>query len=57
MDIKILSMYTGFSRMKVKRHTKPRYFQKLSEEDLDKYVYAFGLKNRNELTNITTNED
>jgi len=52
MDMKILAMYTGFSRFRIKRHFKPKYFKKLSAKELDKYVYAFGLKDRNELINI-----
>jgi hypothetical protein len=57
MDVKILSMYTGFSRFKVKRHFKPKYFSKLTNEQLDKYVYAFALKERSQLTNFSANED
>jgi hypothetical protein len=49
MDLKLLASYTGFSRFRVKRHFKPKIFKNLSNEKLDKYVYAFGLKNREEL--------
>jgi hypothetical protein len=57
MDIKLLASYSGFSRFKVKRHFNPKVFKKLSDEKLDKYVYAFGMKTREELFTITTNED
>jgi hypothetical protein len=53
MDLKLLASYTGFSRFRVKRHFKPKIFNKLSNEKLDKYVYAFGLKNREELFNTS----
>ena len=53
MDIKILSLYTGFSRFKIRRHFKPKHFNKLTSEQLDKYAYAFGFKDKNELTNFT----
>jgi hypothetical protein len=49
MDVKILAAYTGYSRLKVKRHFKPEIFKKLSDEKLDRYVYAFGLENRDGL--------
>jgi hypothetical protein len=49
MDIKLLASYTGFSRFKIKRHFKPEIFNKLSNEKLDKYVYAFGMKEREDL--------
>lgn len=57
MDIKLLAAYTGFSRFKIRRHFKPDNFKKLSEENLDRYVYAFGLKKREDLYIITTDED
>lgn len=57
MDVKILASYTGFSRFKVRRHFKPDVFKKLSEEKLDKYVYAFGLKDRSEIFKIYKDED
>lgn len=57
MDIKLLASYSGFSRFKVKRHFKPEIFKKLSEEKLNKYVYAFGLKNTSELLNISKDEN
>lgn len=53
MDVKILSMYTGFSRFKVKRHCKPKHFDKLSDQQLEKYAYAFGLDDISQLKNFT----
>jgi len=52
MDIKLLASYTGFSRFRIKRHFKPDVFKNLTNEKLDKYIYAFGLKERNELFKI-----
>lgn len=52
MDVKLLSSYTGFSRFRIKRHFKPDVFKNLTNEKLDKYIYAFGLKERNELFKI-----
>jgi hypothetical protein len=49
MDIKLLASYTGFSRFRITRHFKPNIFKRLSNEKLDKYVYAFGLKRREDL--------
>jgi hypothetical protein len=53
MDIKILSLYTGFSRFRIRKHFKPKHFNRLTPEQLDKYAYAFGFKDRSELTNFT----
>ncbi len=44
MDINILSGYTGISRFKVKKHMKPRGFNKIKPSDLDKYAKAFSIK-------------
>jgi hypothetical protein len=52
MNTSLLASYTGFSRFRIKRHFKPNVFKKLSEEKLDKYVYAFGLKERSDLFKI-----
>ncbi|NJK85912.1 MAG: hypothetical protein HC906_08035 [Bacteroidales bacterium] len=52
MDVKLLSSYTGFSGFKVKRHFKPNNFNKLTDTELDKYVYAFGLKEKKDLFKI-----
>ncbi len=52
MDKKLLASYTGFSRFRITRHFKPNIFKRLSDKKLDKYVYAFGLKKREDLFNI-----
>ncbi|MCO5241739.1 MAG: hypothetical protein M9904_16970 [Chitinophagaceae bacterium] len=51
MNIDILSAYTGFWKWQVKRHLKPRIFEKLSDQKLQRYATAFDvtvedLKNR-----------
>ena len=53
MDMKILSMYTGFSRFAIKRHCKPKHFNKLNDQQLEKYAYAFGLDEISQLKNFT----
>lgn len=40
MDVKLLSKYVGFSRCKVKKHLKPKHFNKLDENNLKKYADA-----------------
>lgn len=57
MHTKLVASYTGFSRLKVRRHFKPHIFNKLSDTILDRYVYAFGLKTREDLLNIDMHED
>ena len=57
MNTKLVASYTGLSRWKIKRHFKPQVFKKLKEDTLDKYVYAFGLKNREDLPKLDFNED
>jgi hypothetical protein len=57
MHVKLLASYTGFSRFKVKRHFKPQVYDKLSDNILDKYVYAFGLKSREDLQKFDFDED
>ncbi len=52
MDVKILSEYTGFWRMTVKKHFKPKNFKKLSEKQLKKYAEAFRMQSINELTSF-----
>ncbi len=41
MDVFVLSKYTGFWKMTVKRHMKPAVFQSLSEAKLSIYAKAF----------------
>ena len=50
MDTKLLASYVKLPRYKVKRHFKPKVFSKLPAQILDKYVYAFGLKQKEDLT-------
>ncbi|MCG8700231.1 MAG: hypothetical protein MI922_19415 [Bacteroidales bacterium] len=52
MTKKLVSAYTGYSRLKINKHFKPKVYEKLSDKILDKYVYAFGLKSVDELNNI-----
>src|SRR5210317_90813 len=40
MDVKLLAKYVGMSRCKVRRHMKPRHFDKLQQPVLDKYAEA-----------------
>jgi hypothetical protein len=57
MHVKLVASYTGLPRWKVKRHFKPDVFHKLPDHILDKYVYAFGLKSREDLQNLDADED
>ncbi|MBX3239216.1 MAG: hypothetical protein KIT80_10570 [Chitinophagaceae bacterium] len=41
MDIPIIAGYTGFWQWQVKRHLKPRVFEKLSSRKLEKYASVF----------------
>lgn len=41
MDMAILSGYTGFWKWTIKRHLKPKNFNKLSTKKLQKYADAF----------------
>lgn len=43
MDVKILSAYTGFWGITIKRHLKYGPFQKLSEQRLKKYAEVFDI--------------
>jgi hypothetical protein len=56
MDLKLLSEYTGISKWRIKRHLKPKNFNKLDHETLSKYASAFettisSLKNFNDYLN------
>ncbi|MBN1186275.1 MAG: hypothetical protein JXB49_28620 [Bacteroidales bacterium] len=57
MNVKLVAAYTGYSKIKVKKHFKPSVFNKLTNKQLEKYLYTFGLKNIDELRNIDENED
>lgn len=41
MDIDIVAAYTGLWKWRVKRHLKPRVFNKLSKKVLEKYANVF----------------
>ena len=41
MDLEIVAAYTGFWKWQIKRHLKPRVFEKLSERKLKKYAEVF----------------
>lgn len=43
MDISVLSAYVGMWQWRVKRHTKPAVFKKLSDSTLKKYADTFGI--------------
>lgn len=57
MDVKLLSSYVKLPRYKVKRHCNPKIYSGLSAQTLDKYIYAFGLKQRDDLLKFELNED
>ncbi|BAU54315.1 hypothetical protein [Mucilaginibacter gotjawali] len=56
MDIGILADYTGFWKWQIKRHLKPKVFNRLSSKKLQKYATAFDVKVE-ELKNMTIHED
>jgi hypothetical protein len=41
MDVKMLSLYAGLSRWRVKRHLKPRVFRRLNPAILERYAKVF----------------
>jgi hypothetical protein len=43
MDLQLLSDYTGFWKITIKRHMKPSVFKQLSEKKLNKYAGAFDI--------------
>lgn len=43
MDIAILSSYVGYWKWRVKRHFKPYVFEKLSQNQLQKYADVFDI--------------
>lgn len=43
MNISMLSSYTGFWRLKVRRHFKPSVYKKLSDKTLMKYAEVFSM--------------
>jgi len=54
MNLRLLSQYAGIPKWKVKRHLKPRVFQKLADETLGKYARALDIT-IDELTNFEAN--
>ena len=42
-SIGLLSSYTGISKRHIKKHLKPENFNRLDEETLKKYAFAFGI--------------
>jgi len=51
MDTGLLAKYMGLWRWKVKRHLKPKYFNRLSDDILQRYAEIFDLTSA-ELKNI-----
>ena len=43
MDIKLVASYMGMWRLTVKRHLKPKNFNKLSDETLRRYAEVFNI--------------
>jgi hypothetical protein len=43
MEISILSQYTGFWKLTIKRHFKPNVFKKLSDNKLANYAKVFNI--------------
>ncbi|WPO82482.1 hypothetical protein SD427_17230 [Chryseobacterium sp. JJR-5R] len=43
MDLQVLSAYVGMWQWRVKRHTKPKIFNTLSESVLKRYADTFGI--------------
>ncbi len=43
MDFTVLSGYTGFWKWQIRRHLKPRVFNKLKDSRLKRYADAFGI--------------
>lgn len=41
MNIQILSAYTGFMKFKIRRHFKPKKFNQLNDDILQKYASVF----------------
>jgi len=42
-DLGLLTSYTGIPKRHIKKHLKPKNFNQLDEETLNKYAYAFGI--------------
>ncbi len=51
MDVGLVAKYAGLRRWTVKKHLKPKHFNKLSDELLEKYAKIFNLSS-DELTDL-----
>jgi hypothetical protein len=56
MDLQLVAEYAGIPKRKVKKHLKPKNFQKLTSDELEKYVKAFKLNSEEELINLPEGE-
>ncbi|HOX76545.1 MAG TPA: hypothetical protein PLW31_00795 [Bacteroidales bacterium] len=52
MDARLLADYMGIPKWKVKRHLKPKHFNKLDDDILDRYAETFNI-NREQLKDIS----
>ena len=43
MDVRLLAAYSGFWGWQIKRHLKPVHFQRLRDQDLQRYAKALGI--------------
>jgi Zn-dependent M32 family carboxypeptidase len=50
MDVGLLAKYMGYWKWTIKKHLKPKYFNKLSDEVLEKYAKVFDIS-KEELIN------
>lgn len=57
MDEKILSEYTGFWKITVKKHFKPKVFNNLSDKVLEKYKEVFKLNSIEELKKFSAKSE
>lgn len=60
MDVKLVAGYMGIWSLKVRRHLKPRNFNRLSDEMLDRYAEVFNITRKqlidlDELRNLPGN--
>lgn len=52
MDVPALSQATGFWRITVRRHLRPAVFAKLPREKLERYAFAMGVADPEQLRKI-----
>lgn len=55
MNLQVLSDYTGFWQWQIKRHLKPKIFEKLSDKKLQRYANVFEVS-VDDLKNVNWNE-